>query len=165
VLKQGCNNIVSFPEFLCKHVVAASHSFFVYMQVFVYPRNHRISHGHLKLSLPRRAIDASYENSTRMLVLMFAEPSGEEAVLGFYCFDNEFKKLIKQVEIRVPAVVKFSEHNTLESQMPCVLLPSSVSSDAAAATKVSRPSSHASAFTASLQCAALLLHARNEILQ
>jgi hypothetical protein len=114
---------------------------------------------HLKHSLPHPALAAQYEYSTRMLVLMFAEPPGGVAALGFYCFDTEYNKLLKQTEIRVPAVVRFSEHNTLDSQMPCVLLPASVSSDAAAATKVStRLNLNCIFFRSQLQCVKLLLH-------
>lgn len=72
---------------------------------------------------------------------MFAEEGEVEAILGFYCFDIEFKQLHKQGQISVPADVRFSEHKTLASQIPCVLLPSSSSSDAATATKVSKLSS------------------------
>lgn len=108
----------------------------IVLQVFVSPRSHRIAVTHLKLKLPCRAIAASYEPSTRVLVCMFAEQGDTEATMGFYCFDVEFKQLQKQGQITVPATVRFSDHNTLASQIPCILLPSSATSDAAVATKV-----------------------------
>lgn len=67
---------------------------------------------------------------------MFAEEGDREATLAFYCFDVEVNKLHKQIQMPVTADMRFTERQTLSSQIPCVLLPSTAGASDATATKV-----------------------------
>ena len=110
------------------------------LQVFIVPRNQRMTSQHCKLKLSHMAAAAAYEPSSRVLALLFATPGAPFVKIGFLVFDAELQRLSKAAEqtLDVPADSFVDQELALKetASMPFVLLPqqSAVTADGAGAS-------------------------------
>jgi hypothetical protein len=97
------------------------------MQVYVVPPSQSKGQSHRRLGLPRAAVGATFEQSTRLLCLLFAKHGSPQATkLGFYVFDADFQRLSKTgAELTWPCAEEelVNADGQMARAMPCILLP------------------------------------------
>jgi hypothetical protein len=116
------------------------------VQVIVVPKGVVKSDTHLKYRMPNAAVGATFEQTTRLLCLLFAQHGlPQTCKLGFYVFDADYQRLSK-VGVELPWQGTNEDLVDVEGQlisgMPCILLPQQAASwenPSAVSKKVMRP--------------------------
>lgn len=121
------------------------------MQALVHPKSHKASARHVRLDLPRPALAARYEPSSRILALLLGaaegHPSREQTIL-FCAFTPDFKQLqsqTREVHVQDPCHCEIGPEGApvLCGELPFVLLPAVADSEGSgAASKVCILSRH-----------------------